>query len=53
MWFTSQKSWRNSKAAKLGVAAGERYVDPETGLNLAYLEPGASEWEAGATPAGQ
>ena len=53
MWFTSQKSWLNYRAAKLGVAAGERYVDPETGLNLAYVELGAREWEAGATPAGQ
>ena len=53
VWFASHRSWRNSRAAKLGVEAGKRYVDPETGLNLAYVEVGAGEWEAVAMLAGR
>jgi len=53
VWFPSRPSWRKSRAAKLGVEAGQRYVDPETGLNLAYVEVGAGEWEAVAMLAGR
>ncbi len=53
VWFSSHRSWRDSRAAKFGVEGGERYVDPETGLNLAYVQVRPGEWEAVAMLAGQ
>ena len=53
VWFPSRPSWRKSRAAKLGVEGGEVYVDPETGLNLAYVQVGPGKWEAVAMLAGQ
>ena len=53
VWFASRRSWRNSRAAKLGVEGAERYVDPETGLNLAYVKVRPGDWEAVAMLTGQ
>ena len=47
------KGWRNCRSVKLGTEAGEYYVDPEMGLNLAYVQIGPGGWEAVAMLAGR
>ena len=53
IWFASMKGWRNCRSVKLGTEAGEYYVDPEMGLNLAYVQIGPGGWEAVAMLAGR
>ena len=46
VWFDSRSDWWRCSAPKLGVEAGGRYVDPERGLNLAYVQSRDGFWEA-------
>ena len=53
VWFDSHSDWRRCSAPKLGVQSGDRYVDPERGLNVAYVQSRDGKWEAVAMLTGR